>query len=133
MKSILKHFIINTTCLYIINQFISGLSFTDGVNTLVITGGVVTLANFIVKPVINLLLLPINLITFGVFKWVAYAITLYLVTLVVPGFEILGFNFPGYYSTLFNLPKIVLSGGLATIAFSFVISTFSSIIYWLMK
>jgi len=133
MKSILKHFVIDTVCLYIISQFISGMVFSEGPVTLALTGAVLSLTTLIIKPIINILLLPINLITFGLFKWVAYAVTLYLVLLLVPGFEITGFHFSGIVTYWFSLPAIDFSGAIAIVAFSFVISLLTSIIFWIMK
>ena len=133
MRTILKHFIINTITLYLISQAVLGIHFAEGSYTLLLAGLVLTLTTMIIKPVINILLLPINLITFGIFKWVGYAITLYLVTLIVPGFKLLDFIFKGYNSYWFSIPALSLSGILAFIAFSFLISTISSIIYWIFK
>jgi len=133
MRTILKHFIINTVTLYLISQVVSGMSFAEGSYTLLLTGIVLTLATMIVRPIINILLLPINLITFGFFKWISYAITLYLVTLIVPGFKLVDLIFKGYNSYWFSVPAISLSGILAFVAFSFIISFTSSVFYWIFK
>jgi putative membrane protein len=133
MRTIIKHFLIDTISLYLISQAVTGIAFADGLYTLALAGFVLMLATMIVRPVINILLLPLNLITFGLFKWVTYAITLYLVTLVVPGFHLGEFIFKGFVSYWFSIPGISLSGILAFIAFSFVISTISSILYWIFK
>jgi putative membrane protein len=133
MRSLIKHFIIDTVTLYLISQAVLGITFTEGIYTLFLAGFVLMLATLIVRPVINVLLLPINLITFGLFKWVTYAITLYLVTLVVPGFHLADFVFKGFSSYWFAIPGLSLSGLLAFIAFSFVISTVSSALYWIFK
>ncbi|HTK03270.1 MAG TPA: phage holin family protein [Alphaproteobacteria bacterium] len=133
MRTILKHFIINTITLYLISQAVNGIKFAEGSYTLLLAGLVLTLTTLIIRPIINILLLPINLITFGLFKWVGYAITLYLVTLIVPGFKLLDFVFKGYNSYWFSLPAFSLPGFLAFIAFSFLISFISSIIYWVFK
>lgn len=133
MRTILKHFLINTGTLYFISTMASGIEFSNGLTTLVITGAVLTLASMLVRPLINLLLLPINLITFGLFKWVSFAITLYLVTLLVTGFKISDFVFPGYSTYWFNLPQITLYGFFAFLAFSFIISFVSSTVYTIIK
>lgn len=133
MRSIIKHFLINTVALYLISQAVGGIFFAKGIETLLLTGAVLSLATMIVRPILNLLLLPLNLITFGLFKWVTYAITLYLVTLVVPGFTITNFVFAGFNSYWFSIPSISLTGTFAFVAFSFLISFVSSIIYWIFK
>ncbi len=133
MRTILKHFLIDTVTLYMISLAVSGMVFEKGIYTLFLTGFVLMLTTLIVKPIINILLLPLNLVTFGLFKWVTYAITLYLVTLIVPGFKLLDFAFAGITSNLFVIPAITLTGSLAFIAFSFVISFISSLVYWIFK
>lgn len=130
---IIKNFVISSVSLYIISQIFSGMIFSEGVKTLLITGAVLSLTSHIVKPVINILLLPLNLVTFGLFRWVAYVITLYLVTMLVPGFEITGFDFAGISTFWFSFPVISLSGILAFISFSFVVSFVTSIIQWVLK
>lgn len=133
MKTALKHFIIDTVSLYLISLVVSGIVFANGMQTLLLTGFVLMLATLIIRPILNILLLPLNLITFGLFKWVTYAIILYLVTLIVPGFSLVDFVFPGFYSVYFSLPAISLAGPLAFIAFSFLISFVSSLVYWIFK
>lgn len=133
MRTLLKHFLIDTVTLYLISQAVIGITFAQGTYTLFLAGFVLMLATMIVKPILNILLLPLNLITFGLFKWVTYAITLYLVTLVVPGFTLGQFIFKGFSSYWFAVPGISLYGILAFIAFSFVISTVSSLLYWIFK
>jgi putative membrane protein len=118
MRGLIKHFIINTAALYIISITVHGMVFANGTYTLLLTGAVLMLTNMIVKPIINILLLPINLVTFGLFKWIGYAVTLYLVTLVVPGFKLLDFVFSGY-NTYWVTSALSLTGILAFIAFHF--------------
>jgi putative membrane protein len=133
MRFVLKGFIISTGSLYIVSQLISGLVFAEGIYTLVLAGFVLMLANLIIKPVLNILLLPLNLITLGLFKWVTYAITFYLVTLVVPGFKITEFIFKAFNSYWFNIPGITLHGVFAFVAFAFLISLVSSVLHWIFK
>ncbi|OGM81883.1 hypothetical protein A2393_02270, partial [Candidatus Woesebacteria bacterium RIFOXYB1_FULL_41_13] len=118
---------------YLISLVISGLVFENGINTIVLTGIALTVASLIIKPVINILLLPLNLITFGLFRWVGYAVALYIVTLVVPGFKIVNFAFNGMTSYWISIPAITFSGIIAIVAFSFIISIISSILDWLLK
>lgn len=132
MKKILRHFTINTVSLYLASSVASGLIFEKGIETLLLTGIALTLASLVAKPVVNLLMLPINLITFGLFRWVSAAITLYLVTLVVPGFKIVNFFFGGYSSVWIDIPSVTFVGVISIVAFSFLHSLFSSFIHWLM-
>ncbi|EKE12486.1 MAG: hypothetical protein ACD_13C00196G0002 [uncultured bacterium] len=133
IKGAIKHFIINSVTIYLISLAIAGLVFENGIDTIILTGIALTVAALIIKPVINILLLPLNLVTFGFFRWVGYAVALYIVTLIVPGFKITGFLFPGFNSYWITIPAITLGGLLALVAFSFLISLVSSVIDWLFK
>ena len=133
MKSLIKIYIASTLSLYLASVAFSGIQLSKGINSLLLTGVGLSILSLLVKPLINLLLLPLNLITFGLFRWVSSAIALYLVTLIVPGFKIIGFSFLGLSSKWIDIPSVNLSGLLAIIAFSLVISVISSILHWLIS
>src|SRR3989304_10356006 len=95
MKTILRHFVIDTYCLYLVSIIASGMEFGNGFSTLLLAGFAITIVSIFAKPIINILLLPLNLITFGLFRWVASSIVLYLSTLIVPAFKIQSFLYSG--------------------------------------
>lgn len=133
MKNLLRHYLIDLTALYLVSTLASGMVFASGIETILLAAAGLTIFSILAKPVINLLLLPINLITFGVFRWASSVVALYLVTMVVPGFEINSFAFSGLATKLVILPAINLQGVLAIVAYSFIISVFTSLIHWLIK
>jgi uncharacterized membrane protein YvlD (DUF360 family) len=133
MKKVLRHFTIDTYCLWLTSNFASGMLFQKGFQTLVIAGIAITFVSVLAKPIINLLLLPINIITFGIFRWVGSAVILYIVTLIVKDFKILKFDFTGLSSKWFDIPVVHFEGILAFVAFSLVLSILTSAIYWLIK
>jgi len=129
MKRIFRQFVVETVSLYLISQLAKGLVFEFGNETLLLTGLALTVATILVKPIINLLILPINLITFGFFKWVSSSVTLYIVTLVVFGFKINNFFLPSYDLNYFVTPEVSFSGVAAYIAHSFLLSIIASLAY----
>lgn len=133
MKRIIRHFIIDTYCLYLVTKIATGIQLGNGLSTLIAAGFAITIVSLIAKPVINILLLPINLITFGLFRWVASSIVLYLTSLIVPSFKVIYFHFPGLASRWIDIPQLNFNGILAFIGFSFLLSLISSFIYWLIK
>jgi len=133
VKKLLRNYIIDTSTLYAASLIATGMSFNEGVKTILLAGLGVTIALKLVKPIINILLLPINLITFNLFKWISSSIAFYLVTLVVPGFIISGFYFAGIQTSWFDIPTLNFSGVLAYVAYSFTLSIISSVIYWLIS
>ncbi len=133
MRRAIKYFIISSVALYLVSLAVSGLFFENGLKTIVLAGIVLSVTSLIIKPVINILILPFNLITFGFFRWVGYAVALYVVTLIVPGFKIMDLNFVGYNSYWFTIPAFSLHGIIALIVFSFIISIVSSFLDWVLK
>ena len=133
MKTLIKIYLTCTLSLYLASVVFGGMELSKGINSILLAGVALSLFSLLVKPLINLLLLPLNLITFGLFRWVSSAIALYLVTLVIPEFKIIGFIFNGLSSKWIDIPAINLSGMLAIIAFSLVISVISSILHWLIS
>jgi len=133
MKTIIRHYVLETVTLYLASQIASGMVFEGGPTTLLLAGAGLTVATLVVRPLINILILPINLLTFGLFKWVSSAIALYLVTLVIPGFRIVQFNYAGLSTKWVDIPGFSFEGLLAFVAFSFLISFIASFLHWLIK
>lgn len=133
IKKIIRHLVVNVFSLYTVSLLAQGLVFEKGVTTMFMAGLGLTVVSMLVKPIINILLLPINLVTFNLFRWVTSTIALYLVTLVVPGFQIAKFAFAGMSSKWLDLPALNFQGVLAFISFSFLISLITALIYWLIN
>ncbi len=130
MKKTVRYFIIYTFSLYLASNIAEGIVFENGHKTLLIAGIALTITTFFGKPVINALILPINLITFGLFRWISSAITLYIVSLAVSGFSVNGFRFSGYFSKWIDIPSINLPDGvLALIMFGLIISIITSFLH----
>lgn len=133
MKKYLRLFLINLFSLWLVASSLSGVSFSGGYRTLMTAALVLTLANLLVKPLIKLLLLPVNLLTLGAFRWLTNVLILYLVTLIVPQLEINGFLFPGFSYQGFIMPAIYLSIFWAFVVVSLLISLITTSLLWLVR
>ena len=133
MKKLIRHFVIDTYSLWLVQNIASGIVLGNGIKTLLIAGLFLSLTSLIAKPIINVLLLPLNLITYGLFRWVSSAVVLFLVTLIVKDFRIISFSFSGIANKWLDIPAIHVEGILAFIGYSFVLSLITSFIYWLIK
>jgi putative membrane protein len=95
IKGILIKWLINTVALFFIVKTIKGLEISPdgfaGVLTLLITAAVIGVINVFIKPVILLLTLPINVLSFGLFTLVINGIMLTLAGYLVTGFEVTSF------------------------------------------
>lgn len=133
MKALLRSFLINTVAIFFTAKVISGLSYSNRLETLFWAGLGLTLINLLVKPIIKLLTLPINLLTLGIFSWAIDVLMLYIVTLLVPGFSIGAFPFPGFSRYGFVIPPFYVSTLLSFIFSSIIISFIVSFLSWLFR
>src|SRR3989344_879797 len=98
---------INLLGIYLASQILNGvIIYVGGVSTLLMAALVIAAVNLFVRPVINLLLLPINLITLGMFSWVSNLVTLFLATRLIPNLQIRPFDFLGSNLSGIIIPPI---------------------------
>lgn len=84
---VLKPFIITGATIFILAWFLPTVSYLD-LTTLLLASVVLTLLQKIARPVLNLLFLPVNIVTLGLFSTIINVCLLWLATYLVPGFEI---------------------------------------------
>lgn len=86
----LAHIVANAAALLVMPRFIAGLSIESWA-VAAIVALVWGLLSVTVRPVLGLLTLPINLITFGLFSFILNALLFWLVALFIPGFGVASF------------------------------------------
>ena len=64
---------------------------TDSLLVTVIVGAFLTIINRIIKPIIKIVTLPINIITFGLFSFVVNGFLLWFLAQIIPGFTVATF------------------------------------------
>lgn len=133
MKSMLRSLVINAAALYLTMGFIPGASYNGGAQTIFTATIVLSVINRLIKPIISLLLLPINLITLGSFRWLVNVITLFLLTLIMSQLTINKFVFPGLELNGFIVPEIEVSRFWSFVISSASISLINSFLFWLAK
>ncbi len=89
MKLIVS-WLINALALYITAYLIHGISF-DRPQTLFVAALVIGIINTLLKPILQLITLPITILTFGIFALIINTAMLALAAAIVPGFTIHGF------------------------------------------
>lgn len=95
MKRVLKSFLFSTIALFGSAQIIEGFSFGNDPTTLVVAAVVFGVVNSFLKPILKLITLPFNLMTFGLFSVLINVALLYLTVQIVPGLSVEAFYFPG--------------------------------------
>lgn len=131
VKTILRHFLINLVALFIATRFIPGLTYSGGVKSLLIGAAVFMVINIILVPLLKILLLPLNLLTLGVFAWVANVLALYALTSIVSDFQLVSFYFPGYAAGGFQIPEGELSPFWVAVLASLLIGIITHFLQWL--
>ena len=133
IKKHLRSFVFNLAALWLVSEFIKGVSLVGGYQTLFLAAVALTLINFLVRPLVKLLLLPVNLLTLGAFRWLINVIALYIATLFVPQFKINAFLFPGFSYQGFIIPSIHLGIFWVYVLTSFFLSFITSFLFWLIR
>ncbi len=90
MKLVMR-LLINTLALFVVAYIIPGFILKD-VWSAVVAAIVIGVVNTFIRPIIQLVALPISLLTFGVFAFLINVVLLWGVSYVVPGFEITSFT-----------------------------------------
>lgn len=86
MKIIL-HWIIISASVFVTSKIIPGV-IIDPVYTVLIVGACLTLFNMFIKPIINVLTLPLNIITLGLFSLVINGALFYYLGTFIKGFSV---------------------------------------------
>lgn len=133
MKAFLRAILTNLLVLYLVDAVYPSFSILHDLKTLLTAAVIWLLLNKIVKPIIKLLLLPINLITLNLFSWAVSLITLFLLPLIVSGISISPYDFPGLSYQGFSIPNFHLSLFLSYVVTSTLLNVFHNFIAWLIK
>lgn len=133
MKSIFRNFLINLGALYITTQILPAITIIGGIQGLFIGAIAFMLANILLVPLLKVLLLPLNLLTLGLFAWLSNVLALYFLVNVVPFFKVSTFYFAGGNWEGFSVPSAELSVFHVVIIASFLIGFIIHFTNWLIK
>lgn len=88
---IILHWIILSGAVWVTTQIVSGVTVTP-VWVALIVGACLTLFNMFLKPVINILTLPLNIITLGFFSLIINGLLFWYLGTLIRGFEVTTFT-----------------------------------------
>lgn len=118
---ILRPIIITAITVFLLAWFLPSITY-GSLTTLLAASVVIMLLQKIVKPILSLLLLPINIVTLGLFSSILNVLILWSVTAIVPGFHIEPMTIMGYelnYFLTLLLVSFLLSLVQSFVAFFF--------------
>jgi putative membrane protein len=130
MKTFLRNIVVNFLALFLAARITGGVVYNDNYLVLIWAAIFLTLLNLLIKPILNMLLMPINMVTLGAFRWVVNVVVLFLVMVIVSDFKIIGFVFPGLTFAGFVVPKIAFTFFWALILISLAIELLTGLINW---
>lgn len=133
VKPFLRNCLFNSFSIFFLSQILLGVKISGGLFTYVLGGIALTLLFIILKPVLNILSLPLNLVTLGMFSFLSNVIIFYLLTVFVTGISIISFTFPGYTYNGFVIPSIYFNTLFAFIIVAFLQSICVSFLNWLVE
>lgn len=84
----MKTILVSAITILLLAWLVPSVSYSGWV-ALIVAAIVMALLDTLVRPILKLLFLPINVVTLGLFGWVINAALLWLVTYLVPGFQIM--------------------------------------------
>ncbi|MCL4360698.1 phage holin family protein [Patescibacteria group bacterium] len=129
MKHIVRVFLFAMFALWLTSQIFPTIVIAGSWQTLLVAGAIFALLMLFVHPMLKILFIPINIITFGLLSWLINVIVLWLLTVFVPAVEVRPWQFPGYSVGGFVIPAISFSYPLALILSSLSITFISNILH----
>lgn len=109
MKYFIKTWVFYIFSLWLTKELFPAFVVTGNWTTFAVAGLLLALLMLIIKPVLKILFIPINILTFGLLSWVVNVIVIYLLTLIAPNVAIIAWNFPGIAWEGFAIPGTALS------------------------
>lgn len=133
MRKLIRSFLVTIGALWLATQVLPSFTYEGGFRTLLLGSLLFMFINIMIVPLIKILLLPINLITLGLFSWVANVVALYFLTVIMPEFKLAPYFFSGFAINGFVIPPIQLNTLYVAIVASFLVGFITQTSKWLSK
>jgi len=100
--------LISAVAVYVASLFIPGISVTGGAGTYLLVAIVLGFLNAFIKPILTILTIPITILTLGLFLLVLNVLMVYLTSSLVPAFHVSGFIAALLFSIVVSLVTALL-------------------------
>lgn len=130
MKHIIRVFLFNVFALWLASQLLPTITIPQGWQTVLLAGFTLSMLMLIVKPILKILFIPINILTFGLLSWVINVIVIYLLTVFVPEIQIRIWVFSGATWAGFVIPAIHFTYLTALITSSLLITIITDVLHY---
>ncbi len=109
MKKLLRNYLFNLFALYATTYLIKGFKYTGGIQTILMAALIFTLITVFLKPVLELLTMPLNFLSLGLVSFVINVAMLYLLKLLLPQIQLSSWHFAGWSGFGFVMPAFNFS------------------------
>jgi len=133
MKGMVRNIAIYSGALFILPFVVGGVDITGGLGTTIFGGLMLSVMMTVIKPILNIISFPFNLMTLGFFSIFTNAFILYLLTIFVTGIMIHPYKSGGLDVFGFVIPPITFNTLFAFLVSALVLSIIVTIIKWLIE
>ena len=130
MKHLIRVFLFNVFALWLTSQVLPALVAPGGWQTMLFAGFTLSMLMLIVVPILKILFIPINILTFGLLSWLINVIVIYLLTVFVPEIQVREWTIPGGAWAGFVVPPVHLNYFMALVATSLCISIITDVLHY---
>jgi uncharacterized membrane protein YvlD (DUF360 family) len=109
MKHLIRIFLFHVFALWVLSEVYAGFDIAGGVKNVLIAGLALSLLMLITKPILKILFIPINFLTFGIAGLFIDVIVVYLLTLLMPEVTVSQATIPGFSFAGFVIPSVHLT------------------------
>ncbi len=99
MKGLILRWVINALAIYLTASIIDGITI-DSFMASLFAAFVLGLVNAVIRPIFDVIVLPLNILTLGLFTFVLNGVTLWIVAQTVSGFTVENVFFAGIFGAL---------------------------------
>lgn len=132
MRYLLKKYFIVTIAIYSLIQFIPGFTVTNSWAGLFYSSLILGILMFIAKPLVDLIMLPINILSLNIASWLLNILIVYIWSLLAKDVSFTVWNFPGINAGPITVSPFLMGRWqviiLSSIILTLVIKTLDSIL-----
>lgn len=129
MRHYLRKALIASIAFYVAYTFVPTIKLgNDPQNLAIVIGGILA-TSVIIQPLFSIVLLPINLLTFGAMSLVLNLALIFAYLKFLPGFAITPYDFPGANFQGFILPAVKLTQAATILAVAVIITLVQKIFH----
>lgn len=131
MKGLLQQYVLILIVIYITSLIFPGIVISGGFTGFFIASALLLIGFVVIKPILSIITLPLNALTFGLFSIFITAFVLFLVSVFYKSFSIVPFIFPEVHIFSFSIQPFSVNLFLSYIIISATIQLLTSLARWL--